>query len=195
MAASWEHVHRLNGLNGEAASHQALYVPGQGGGIAGDVDHPGGAGLGNGLNHRGLQALAGRIHQHRVAAEPFPDQPGQHLFRGAGVEDGVGNAVALRVAAGVFHRVRHDFDPHGGGAAGRRGQGDGSGAAVDVADVFMGLQGRKVQGGTPRGFRASVRASSRGRRLPLAATVTMLCPSRFTRITRWRIRPRWLSSL
>ena len=66
MAASWEHVHRLNGLNGEAASHQALYVPGQGGGITGDVDHALGAGSEDGIDDLRIAALAGRIHGETV---------------------------------------------------------------------------------------------------------------------------------
>ena len=39
MPAAREHVHGLDGLDGEAAGGQELHVPSQGGGVAGDVDH------------------------------------------------------------------------------------------------------------------------------------------------------------
>ena len=140
-----EHVHRLNLPDFISGFPEQRGVPRLGCHITGNINNTGGAGFCDRADNCGIQAFPGRILQHGVTAEAFPDQPGQELFRRAGMENRVGNPVAFRVAAGVFHRGRDDLDAHGRSAPGSGGQGDGSGAAVNVADGFIRLQVRKIQ--------------------------------------------------
>ena len=44
-------------------------VPGQGGGVAGDVDQAAGGHFCNGFDGVGVQAFAGRVYYHHVRAE------------------------------------------------------------------------------------------------------------------------------
>ena len=66
MPAAGEHVHRLDGLDGETAGGEELDVTSQGGWIAGDVDHAPGTGGKDSVNDLRLAALAGRVHDQAV---------------------------------------------------------------------------------------------------------------------------------
>ena len=76
MSAAGEHIHWLDGLDGEAAGGQEFDVPGQGGGIAGNVDHSPGAGSQYGVDDLGIAAFAGRVHGEAVDGLTLRHQPG-----------------------------------------------------------------------------------------------------------------------
>ena len=132
-----EHVHRLNPDRLIAGFPEKGGVPGLGCHVAGDVNHPGRSGFRDGANHGWFQSFPGRIHQHRVTPQPFPDHPGQKLFGGTGVKRSIPDLIIFRVPPGVFHCLRDDFYTDGTGAAGSRGQRDGSGTAVNVTNSFF----------------------------------------------------------
>ena len=66
MPAAGEHIHRLDSLNREAAGGEELYVPSQGGGVAGNIDHAPGAGCKDGVDDLGIAALSGWVHGETV---------------------------------------------------------------------------------------------------------------------------------
>ncbi len=147
MAAAGEHVHGLNGLDGEAAGGQDFNVPGQGGGVAGDVDHAPGAGSEDGVDDLGVAALAGRVHGETVDLLAGGHQFGQGLLRRGAEEGSVFDAVPGGVLPGVLHRLGHHFDADDLPGPPGQQQADGADAAVDVGHRFVLLGGKQLQGG------------------------------------------------
>ena len=110
MPAAGEHVHGLDALNGKAAGHKKLHIPGQGGGVAGDIDHAPGTGGKDGVNDLGVAALAGRIHCETVDGFALRHQHGQGILRRCAEEGGVLDAVPGDILPGVLHRLGDHLD-------------------------------------------------------------------------------------
>lgn len=94
MGRSGEKIHGGGLLDEISQLCKALDVPGQGGGVAGDVDHPSGGHLGDGFHHLGGQALSGRVHRHRVGAGAFGGEAGGQIGGVSAEKIHVFNAVA-----------------------------------------------------------------------------------------------------
>ena len=93
MGGSWEQVYPLGADRPVAQLRQALHVPGQGGGVTGDVvdalrGHPGQDG-----GHLRGQALPGRVHTDHLGADALPGQLGGGLSRVTAEEADVVHAV------------------------------------------------------------------------------------------------------
>ena len=133
MTRPRKHIHRPGPVEAVAAGGQALYVPGEGGGVAGDVGDAGDACGGEGVQQRLVAALARRVEYGGVEALTAIEQPGD--LPGGVAADEVGalrEAVAFGVAAGVVDGGRHDLDAGGVPRPPRRRQRDGARAAVGV---------------------------------------------------------------
>ena len=75
MACLGEKVDRLNALQSiTAAANQQGQVPGQGGGVATEVEQVGGGAFDDRLQGGGLQSLAGGIEKHRIAVNQVLSQ-------------------------------------------------------------------------------------------------------------------------
>ena len=98
-----EHVHRLDFFYKIPFFPQQARVPGEGGGIAGNIDQPVRPGIGNGFDDGGLQSFARRIHNDHVRPQAVRDHPGQQVFRFAGMEGRVPDAVAFGIVLRVLH--------------------------------------------------------------------------------------------
>ena len=83
---------------------QALYIPSQGGGVAGDVNDPGNARLDKGICEIGVHALAGRVQHHHLRGLVLLQQPGQGQ---GGVAACKFRPIEQAVEAGVFPSVIH----------------------------------------------------------------------------------------
>ena len=127
-----EHVHRLHLVQHEALLDQPGEIPGQGLGVAGDIDQPARRHGHQGLQYRLVTALAGRIHHHHVGTHPVGMQGRHQLLRLAHVELGLLDAVEGRIATGVADGALHRLDPHYLGCLACQEQGDGADAAIDV---------------------------------------------------------------
>ncbi len=147
MAAAGEHVHRLDGLDGEAAGGKAFYVPGQGGGVAGDVDHTPGAGGEDSVDDLGVAALAGRVHGETVDPLAFSHQLGQGFLRRGAEEGSALDAVASGIFLGVLHCFWDNLDADDLPGLPGQQQADGAYAAVDVRHGFIGLRRKQLQVG------------------------------------------------
>ena len=154
MARPREHVHGLRPGEAIAPPAQALDVPGEGGGIAGDVGDCGDAGVGEGVQQRGVRALAGRIEYGGVKATPLVQQP-RNLHGGVAADEvgPVVEAVARGVALRVGDGGRDDLDACGASGPPRRGQGDRTRAAVGVQHVQV-AAGAYARGFQRRGVQA-----------------------------------------
>ena len=93
MSAAGEHVHGLNGLDGEAAGSEELDVSGQCGRIAGNIDHAANGGGENGVDDLGIAALAGRVHDETVDGLSLGHQFGKSFLRRCSEEGGVFDSV------------------------------------------------------------------------------------------------------
>ena len=138
-----EHVHRLAGLQPVAALPQQLHVPGLRGHVTADVHHPPGPCPQHRVDHRLLHALPGRIQQHHIRPKTLLHQLGQHVLHRAQMELRVGDGVPGGVAAGGFHRLRHDFDSDHLPGAARHAQGNGARARVSVHRHILRLKRRQ----------------------------------------------------
>ena len=147
MAASGEHVHGLDGLDGEAAGGEELEVPGQGGWVAGDIDHASGAGGEDGVDDLGVAALARRVHGEAVDGLAIRHQLWQGVLRRRAKEEGVVDAVPCGVLPGVLHRLGDHFDADDLPGLPGQEQADGADAAVDVGYGFGRLRRKQLQGG------------------------------------------------
>ena len=81
VSAAGEHVHGLNGLDGEASGSEELDVSGQCGRIAGNIDHAANAGGENGVDDLRIAALAGRVHDEAVDGLSLGYQFGKSFLR------------------------------------------------------------------------------------------------------------------
>ena len=127
-----EHVHRLHLVQHEALLDQPGEIPGQGLGVAGDIDQPARRHGDQGLQHRLVTALAGRIHHHHIGSHALGVQLGHQLLGLAHVEFGVLYAVESCVATGIADGALHRLDAHHLGGLASQEQGDGADAAIDV---------------------------------------------------------------
>lgn len=145
MGGSWEQVYPLGADRPVAQLRQALHVPGQGGGVTGDVDdalrgHPGQDG-----GHLRGQALPGRVHTDHLGADALPGQLGGGLSRVTAEEADVVHAVPGGVGPGVLNGLGDDLRADDlGGPLGQR-QGDRADAAVEVQDGLRSGEPGEVQ--------------------------------------------------
>ena len=146
MGASWEQICRLGGFQGEAPLLQQGHVPGQCGGVTGDVDQAFGGHAGDGFNGVGIQALPGRVHGDHIRADALLLQPESSLARVAAEEFRVFDAVAFGVVPGILHRLLHYLHTDDLPGRGGHGQGDGAHAAIQVKHQILLGNGRLVNG-------------------------------------------------
>ena len=71
MGSSGKKVYGDGFLKGIALFGKAFCVPGQGGRVAGDIDHPFRRHLHNGVYDVGGQPLSGRVHGNYVGTDPL----------------------------------------------------------------------------------------------------------------------------
>ena len=69
MLGAGEHIHRLQTVDPVAFFAEDGRIPGSGGAVAGDHDHPFGRHLGDGVKQRGFAAFAGRVENDDVGAK------------------------------------------------------------------------------------------------------------------------------
>ena len=146
MGGAGEHVHRLGFAEGIAQGGKALYVPGQGGRVAGDVHNPLRGHGGNGVHHVLGQALPGRIHAHHVGLHAPGGQGAGGLARVAAEELGVGHPVAQGVLPGVLHRLGHHLGAEHPARLPGHHQADGADAAVQVQHGLRAGETGEIQG-------------------------------------------------
>ena len=132
MGRTREQVH--GGGPGEpiALLRQQLYIPAQGGRVAGDIDdalrpHPG-----YGVDDLRGQALSGRVHADHIRVQLLRRQLGGDVSGVAAEKLRILYAVGRRILPGVFHRRRDDLRTDDLFCLVRHGQGDGPGAAVKI---------------------------------------------------------------
>ena len=139
-----EHVHGPDAADAVAARGQHLQIPRQGLRVAGDVDHPVGGGLQQGLEKALIAAGAGRVEEDHVRPVAVPHHV-LHIFpRVPRGEPAVFDAVCPGVCDGVPHRVPvelHADDLSGPAAC---CDADGADAAVGVQHRLRARQGGKV---------------------------------------------------
>jgi len=135
-----EHIHCLHPLHLIPPPDQLLQVPGQGSRVAGHVHHPPRRHGGDGLHHREVQPLPGRVHGDDVGPQPLLGQLGGKLGGVPQEKLRVVNAVAPGVGPGVRHRLRHDFAPHHPPRFFRHYQGNGARATIQVQGQLLARQ-------------------------------------------------------
>lgn len=147
MSRPAKKIHRLDLFDLVVQLLKAFQVPGQGGGVAGDVDDAAGAHGGQDGGDLGGQALAGRVHGDDIGADAVLGQLPGHGAGVAAEELRVGHAVAAGILLGVLdglgHQLRADHAPGVPGQA----QGDGADAAVQVQHRLPPGELGEVQGG------------------------------------------------
>ena len=138
MSRPRKHVHGLRPRQAVAPRGEALHVPGEGGGVAGDVGQRGTAGVGDGLQQRGVGPLAGRVEYGGVKALAHPEQAG-NLCGGVAAEEPrlCFEAVALGVALRVGDGGGNDLDAGDPAGMPRRAEGDRARAAIGVQHVHV----------------------------------------------------------
>ena len=93
MRSKGEHVNRLNFPDVPVLFLQQSGVPGLGGGVAGNIDQPVRLRFGDGVDHGGIQAFAGWIHDDDVRPQALPDHPGKQVFGLSLMEGGVLSSI------------------------------------------------------------------------------------------------------
>jgi len=147
MPRAGEEVERAAAVGAVGAGFQQGEVSGQRRRIAGDVHNALCAAGQQSRNHVGRQPLARRIDERDVHT-PEGLAAGFDAFGRVAEEKarvGLGPAVAMRVFAGVFHRLGDNLRAEQAHAVASRTQADGSGAAVKVEQHVAG-RGRGVGG-------------------------------------------------
>lgn len=137
MAAPWEHIDGCGGLVGVGGGEE-VEVAGEGGGVAGYVDHAGGRHGLDGGDDIGGQTLSWGVYNDDVGA----DAGGCKLLcglAGVGTEKfGVCDVVALGIFFGIGNRRRnHLHADHFTGLA-RQTQCDRAGSAIQIQRNFVG---------------------------------------------------------
>lgn len=146
MGGAGEEVHGGGPLDTVALAGEAFDVPGQGGGVAGDVNHPLRGHLGDGGRDLLRQPLPGRIHGDDMGADAFGGEAGRHVGGVAAEELRVGKAVPGGVLLGVGDGLRDDLRPDDALGFPGETEGDGTRAAVEVHRRLLPGEGGKVQG-------------------------------------------------
>ena len=134
MRRVWEHVHGGGADEAEAVGGEAGAVARERGGVAGDVDHAGGAARRDGVQRVRVAALARRVEHHGVDARV---QRGQHVLHVAREERGVFHAVCGGVAPGVLDGLRHALNADHAACGGGEQQRDCAHAAIGVHDGLL----------------------------------------------------------
>ena len=132
MAAPGEQVCCRDLFYPEAPLLQQRHIPGQGGGIAGDIDQALGRHPGDGFDGVAVQALAGRVYGDDVRVDALLLQV-QGSGAGIGAEElGVLNAVAPGIVLGILNGLGNHLHANDLSGGGGHGQGDGTHAAIEV---------------------------------------------------------------
>ena len=137
MGAAGEQIKGLCTLQLEALLLQQGNIPGQGGGVAGDVDQSSGGEAGDGFDGIGVQALAGRVHHHHIGLDALFFQL-QGGGTGVGAEKfGVFDAVSLGVVLGILHGQGDDLHADELARSAGHGQGNGAHTTVEVENGVL----------------------------------------------------------
>ena len=140
MRSIGKHIHRLHlpGLVPQLIQHRN--IPGQGGGIAGDVDYALRLHVGEGLQHRLCAACPGWVYHYHIGPDALLVKSWHDLGGIAYYEFGVAYIVVPGILLSVLYGRLHDFYADDlSGFLGQK-QSDGAGAAVGVNDGFLPLE-------------------------------------------------------
>ena len=140
MRSIGKHIHRLHLLSLISQLVQHRNVPGQGGGIAGDIDYALRLHVGEGLQHCLCTACPGGIYHYHIGADALLVEAWHYLGGIAYDEFGIAYIVVPGVLLSVLYGGLHYLDADDlSGLLGQE-QGDGAGAAVGVNDSLLPLE-------------------------------------------------------
>ena len=140
MRSIGEHIHRLHLLCLVSQFIQHRDIPGQGGGIAGDIYYALRLHVGEGLQHCLCATCPGGIYHYHIGPDALLVEAGHDLGGIAYDEFGVAHIVVPGIPLGILYGGLHDFDANDlSGLLGQE-QGNGTSAAVGVNDSFLPLE-------------------------------------------------------
>lgn len=137
MCRLGKHIHRLYHLGAQAATVQDIEVPGQGLGVAGDVDEHSWMQCRRRLQNRLVTAAAGRIENHHASRFGFGNVAAQQLKGIPSLEVAVVDVVEAGVFPGILHRRFEDFDARDPARIFGEMERDSSDATVDIQRMFV----------------------------------------------------------
>lgn len=146
MGGPGKHVHGHGLFRAVARLMQTADVPGQGRRVTGDIDHPGGGHIGDGVADFGGEAFAGRVHTDHVGAEPLHGQVLGRRARVAAEKIRIGDAVPGGVGLGVGDGGGNDLRTDDLARAPGHDQRDGTDTAVEVQHQLVPGESGKRQG-------------------------------------------------
>ena len=114
-------------------------VPGQGGGVARNIDNPPGGNLPEGLYHLGVHAGPGRVGDDHIGARLAAGSQGlpEALFQISRQELAIFQAVEPAVGVGIVHGRRDQFKSHHPAHLRGQVQGDAAGPAIEIPDGLL----------------------------------------------------------
>lgn len=140
MVGVGEHVDRLHFLHAVETVHEGE-VARLCRRVAADVDDAFRAGVENHVDHVFVHSCAWRVDDHHVGTSVLGDESvGEHVLHVAGKEDGVVDAVDLRVEFRVGNRLGHVFDANHFFHLPRHEVGYCAGSGIEVVDQVVGLE-------------------------------------------------------
>ena len=132
MGCSGEEVHGHGFFGLIAQGGEAAQIPGQGGGVAGDVHNAFGGHGRHRLHHVGGQSLSGRVHTDHVGPHPLRRQLAGRFSGVAAEEPGIENAIPFGILFCVLNGLGHHFRADDRPGLTGHGEADGTDAAVEV---------------------------------------------------------------
>ena len=153
MRSTGEHINwlHLHGLVPQFIQHGN--IPGQGGGVAGDVNYPVRLHVCEGLQHCFRAACPGRVYHYHIGAHTLLVEAGHDLGGIAYDEFCIPYVVVPGVFIGILDGGLHNLDTDDFPCLLGQEQGDGACAAVSVNDGFLSLEVGKFHGLVVEDFR------------------------------------------
>ena len=130
MGAAGEQVGSHGIFQGVAPLLQQRHIPGQRGGVAGNIHDAPGRKTAQGFNGIGIQALSGRIYHHHIGFDSLLFQLQSRLTGITAEKFRIFDAVALGIFLCIGHRLGNDLHTDDLSGSTGHGQSDGSHTAV-----------------------------------------------------------------